>query len=153
VRSDKMGPTAKRPGGRTGPGPLHFPGGSGTSYGSSRRRAWTAVCASNAYCGSTDDSRLVCWSSIGSQTGSEMLQRTWYAVQSAVGSALSVVLVMLQIIQWMMYLTVICFGCWTIYSGVRAIWCGSLVARLHGEWTVTLLSTSLRAASGQLHTK
>jgi len=77
-----------------------------------------------------------------------MLQRTWYAVQSAVGSALSVVLVMLQIIQWMMYLTVICFGCWTIYSGVRAIWCGSLVARLHGEWAVTLLSTSLRAASG-----
>ena len=79
-----------------------------------------------------------------------MLQLTGYAVQSAIGSAVSVVLVMLQIIQWMMQLTVICFGCWAIYPGVRAIWCGSLVARLHAEWAVTLLSTSLRAASGQV---
>ena len=32
---------------------------------SCRRGAWTAVCASKAYCGSIDDSQLVCWSSIG----------------------------------------------------------------------------------------
>jgi len=77
-----------------------------------------------------------------------MLQLTGYAVQSAVGSVVSVVLVVLQIIQWMMQLAVVCFGCWAIYSGVRAIWCGSLVVRLHTEWAITLLSTSLKATSG-----
>lgn len=82
-----------------------------------------------------------------------MLQLTGYAVQSAVGSVVSVVLVVLQIIQWMMQLAVVCFGCWAIYSGVRAIWCGGLVVRLHTEWAITLLSTSLNATSGQVHTE
>lgn len=36
------GPTAKRPGGRTGPGPLRFPGGSGCRFGASSRTRWRA---------------------------------------------------------------------------------------------------------------